>query len=218
MDITPAIRTAPSASPRVDYGRYLQTAEWRQRRDAKLRSVRWQCERCPARRNLQVHHKTYERLGREWLTDLEVLCRDCHEGEHVRQMHDDPTGRVYLRLAREVLKDRAWECFADLVEEMKLHCAMLKLPYDAHQVDKALGLLTGETTFSKVPRTNAERVQAFHDGRPFTDSECRALVKRLFGGVPDRIARPFPEPRGENPRAVDIYAPVYEEAVDHDRY
>jgi 5-methylcytosine-specific restriction endonuclease McrA len=41
--------------------------------------VRHQCQRC--RRSgltLQVHHKTYERLGHESPADLEVLCTDCH--------------------------------------------------------------------------------------------------------------------------------------------
>ena len=34
---------------------------------------------------LDVHHLTYERLGREKDEDLRVLCRACHGDEH-RQM------------------------------------------------------------------------------------------------------------------------------------
>lgn len=192
----------------LDYGRYLATAEWRRRRDAKLRTAHWACECCGAKRNLQVHHLTYERLGREWDQDLEVLCRDCHEREHVRQMHDDSTGRLYLKLARDVLAGREFDCFADLVEEMKTRCARMKLPYSQHQVDKALGLLTGETTFSQVPRTQEARTQAWEEQRPFTDAECRALLKRLFGGVPERLVKSFPEPKGENPNGIDIYGPI----------
>jgi hypothetical protein len=37
------------------------------------------CERCNKRtRYLEVHHLTYERFGRELLTDLQGLCKPCH--------------------------------------------------------------------------------------------------------------------------------------------
>lgn len=37
------------------------------------------CDRCGKYYPfLEVHHKTYTRLGHELDTDLEVLCRDCH--------------------------------------------------------------------------------------------------------------------------------------------
>ena len=41
------------------------------------------CESCGQRGDvLDVHHKTYERLGFELPEDLEVLCRTCHEVRH----------------------------------------------------------------------------------------------------------------------------------------
>ena len=43
----------------------------------RLRGAR--CERCGHPHSLELHHKTYERLGRELTSDLEVLCRRCHE-------------------------------------------------------------------------------------------------------------------------------------------
>jgi hypothetical protein len=43
----------------------------------RLRGER--CERCGYAHELQLHHKTYERLGRELISDLEVLCHQCHE-------------------------------------------------------------------------------------------------------------------------------------------
>ena len=42
------------------------------------------CERCGRSRLgtiLQVHHKTYARLGNEHLDDLKVVCIDCHQIE-----------------------------------------------------------------------------------------------------------------------------------------
>jgi len=35
-----------------------------------------------------VHHRTYERLGRELPKDLEVLCLRCHERRHPHQRFD----------------------------------------------------------------------------------------------------------------------------------
>lgn len=31
-----------------------------------------------------VHHKTYDNVGREPLSDLVSLCRECHEKKHIR--------------------------------------------------------------------------------------------------------------------------------------
>lgn len=37
---------------------------------------------CQSRFRLQVHHKTYARLGKERLEDLQVLCFNCHKLIH----------------------------------------------------------------------------------------------------------------------------------------
>jgi hypothetical protein len=61
------------------YENYLTSAAWRRLRYAALRRARWRCERCGAHvTNLDVHHRTYKRLGHERLDDLEVVCTTCH--------------------------------------------------------------------------------------------------------------------------------------------
>lgn len=73
------------------YQAYLESEHWQQVRERKLEEQDWQCERCGhfARRDengerlgIEVHHITYERIGGEELSDLEVLCRTCHEEQH----------------------------------------------------------------------------------------------------------------------------------------
>ena len=64
------------------YSKYLASERWKELRDAKLCEVGDKCQRCKRRSNLQVHHLTYERLGHERLTDLQVLCESCHEKAH----------------------------------------------------------------------------------------------------------------------------------------
>jgi hypothetical protein len=38
------------------------------------------CGKCDVR--LSVHHRTYKRLGREWMMDLMMVCDDCHSEVH----------------------------------------------------------------------------------------------------------------------------------------
>lgn len=67
---------------KLSYAEYLQTPLWQQRRERSLALARHHCQRCGSRRRLQVHHRTYDRLGEEADEDLEVLCDACHRQEH----------------------------------------------------------------------------------------------------------------------------------------
>jgi 5-methylcytosine-specific restriction endonuclease McrA len=66
----------------MNYHAYLKSAQWSAKRQAKLTEANFCCQKCKRRSNLQVHHLTYERLGSELLTDLQVLCDRCHEKAH----------------------------------------------------------------------------------------------------------------------------------------
>ncbi len=62
----------------ADYNDYLQSEGWQRVRGAALRRAEYRCQVCNAFGWLDVHHRTYERVGREELGDLVVLCRKCH--------------------------------------------------------------------------------------------------------------------------------------------
>lgn len=66
----------------ASYADYLQSKWWRVRRKQAIANAGRRCQRCGIRGKLQVHHKNYERVGRERKQDLEVLCEGCHRGEH----------------------------------------------------------------------------------------------------------------------------------------
>lgn len=66
----------------MPYEEYLKTEYWRMTRRAALRHYGKQCGRCGSAEDINIHHRTYERLGAEELADLEVLCRSCHAQEH----------------------------------------------------------------------------------------------------------------------------------------
>lgn len=72
---------------RVSYREYLSSKRWRLKRQQALDHYGCICGRCGSTVLLQVHHKTYKRLGCELMSDLEILCRDCHVAEH---QHEKP--------------------------------------------------------------------------------------------------------------------------------
>ena len=64
------------------YGMFLRCDWWINLSRLK-RSLAGKCERCGCKRKLQSHHRRYpENWFDTKLSDLEVLCRDCHENEH----------------------------------------------------------------------------------------------------------------------------------------
>jgi 5-methylcytosine-specific restriction endonuclease McrA len=64
---------------RAAYERHIKSTQWRNSRRAIIKLRGNKCERCPSTFELDLHHKTYERLGREQLSDLELLCKACHK-------------------------------------------------------------------------------------------------------------------------------------------
>ena len=67
----------------MPYQEYLQTPEWKARRQAALKRADRCCQVCNQdKTQLNVHHRTYDRRGYERDEDLIVLCRDCHDLFH----------------------------------------------------------------------------------------------------------------------------------------
>lgn len=66
----------------VDYNNYIKSDKWHWIREEKFKKAGYKCEICGAVKNLDVHHVTYKRLGREKMSDLAVLCRKCHKTLH----------------------------------------------------------------------------------------------------------------------------------------
>ena len=67
---------------KVEYEVYIHSQEWERKRQWALTYWGNKCATCFTSRELEVHHRTYERLGHELITDLIVLCDGCHEKFH----------------------------------------------------------------------------------------------------------------------------------------
>jgi hypothetical protein len=77
------LRLARMAEWRRDYENHLLSPGWKSLRKLILNRSGGVCERegCD-RMAVHIHHLTYERLGREDLSDLLALCFDCHNEIH----------------------------------------------------------------------------------------------------------------------------------------
>lgn len=76
--------TGPALTARqIEYREvYLRSDHWQQVRIAALERAEHHCQVCNSAKSLDVHHRTYERVGQERPMDLTVLCRRCHSLFH----------------------------------------------------------------------------------------------------------------------------------------
>ena len=85
------------------YDEYLRSPEWKVKREQVL-ARDLTCVLCASAKKLQVHHRTYERLGNEELTDLVTLCDDCHSDWHKIQRMRKAEKKIAERKAKEQRK------------------------------------------------------------------------------------------------------------------
>lgn len=82
----------------MPYRHYLRTPEWRVTRAGALLRAGWRCSLDVTHgEDLDVHHRTYERLGAELASDLVVLCRPCHRLHHREHGRPRRAGRTRAR-------------------------------------------------------------------------------------------------------------------------
>lgn len=85
-----------------EYRKVLGSLRWRNLRKERLRQTMHRCERCGKTSgdssNLQLHHKTYDRLGAELPADIELLCKQCHaraDAERVEEVAERAADRLF---------------------------------------------------------------------------------------------------------------------------
>lgn len=64
------------------YVRHLRSPQWQRTRLAAIRRSGGRCSHCGVAAPLDVHHLTYDRLGKERSSDVVALCRTCHNRVH----------------------------------------------------------------------------------------------------------------------------------------
>jgi 5-methylcytosine-specific restriction endonuclease McrA len=70
----------------MDYVDYIQSNEWK----ALCSSIKRVCVVCGSTQKIQIHHKSYKRLGHESKKDLAALCERCHMEAHDLRVTEFP--------------------------------------------------------------------------------------------------------------------------------
>lgn len=85
-----AAKRKPRNTGNPGYERYLQSPVWRAIRARVIFRDLGMCRAlvdgkpCLSRKDVEVHHLTYLRFGKEQMRDLVTLCHDCHKAHHKR--------------------------------------------------------------------------------------------------------------------------------------
>lgn len=191
-----------STSRKAHYAQYLASPGWRKRRNEALKLSGWQCSRCGVRKGLEVHHVTYERIGAELPEDLAVLCRGCHEGEHIEQDQRQHAG-IYVRVVSAVLQEARFTCMADLLDAVKTACSRARIRYNPDQVSMAVRDLDAKRKgVLDAPAKPVPVMPEARDYRPFGKGEALDILKRLNVTI---AAREMPKAAVMEPGAVDAF-------------
>ena len=74
------LKTLDQGDTNGTYDAYLKSAVWKVKRDKVIQRDGGQCV-CGAQA-IVVHHKTYDNIGKEPLSDLVMVCKECHKRVH----------------------------------------------------------------------------------------------------------------------------------------
>ena len=95
------------------YDKYRQSPAWQRKREMVKARDAEQCV-CGAAAT-EVHHKTYDNIGKESLSDLVILCEDCHKKFHKKRVPSDPQQAVKEAFIAYVDRESAILRHADFV-------------------------------------------------------------------------------------------------------
>ena len=86
------------------YQEYLDSDMWKKKRDQKEKEV---CL-CGSGDRLELHHKTYERVCDELMSDLVWLCHSCHDYLHNKINNGDTTLKDGMKILTKYLKTKKY--------------------------------------------------------------------------------------------------------------
>lgn len=96
----------------MEYKEYLRSTHWQEIRE-RVHAKHNECQNCGTKRGLDIHHNQgYANIGHEKLSELRLLCRNCHYRTHrmkggIFHWHpDDVIMRVYCWLKKNYAIER----------------------------------------------------------------------------------------------------------------
>lgn len=79
------------SSTQIKYDEYINSSAWTERKEGFFLTHSEECSACGNTNAVDLHHKTYTRLGLEDDNDLVALCKTCHAQYHAIFLHTSVT-------------------------------------------------------------------------------------------------------------------------------
>jgi 5-methylcytosine-specific restriction endonuclease McrA len=93
----PGNRRKITAQQKAQYHKYLNSAQWKEKRKFALEFYGNRCALCGNRYDLEIHHRTYKNIFKEPMEDLMILCETCHKHHHKGQIWKNGKESKYMR-------------------------------------------------------------------------------------------------------------------------
>jgi hypothetical protein len=188
------ISTRREAAP-DSYLAYLNSSSWRMTRNRALRLAGYTCHRCHGKRDLQVHHKTYERLGAERDSDLEVLCQTCHNHHHREEAPRGDDSGTYRLLVSQVVKATPMASYADISDDVKHLCLKSGIPIDIPRIDRAISLVCS----TRLKDGQRPYVSPVEDKSTPVEAMSHAQTVEILARIRERLGVPVIQAKGMAP-------------------
>jgi hypothetical protein len=121
--------------------------------------------------------------------------------------------RIYEKIIWETVRAQAYASFAELVADVKVRCAQLRVPYRHHEIDDALAAMGEKVSSRLVSGDRADRPDR-PAPTPLTRDEAAAILARLKAApkvVP--AARPVTPREADKRGAARVLAQAILDAV-----
>lgn len=165
----------PAVVPhRWSYSAYISSDAWRRRRAQYFASHKRRCWLCRGKQHIELHHRTYERMGHELDEDLVALCRDCHAALHRFQRAKGVT----VEAATAVVLAAQRHAPTERPKKAHPHSVAAKRRDDSAARERERTRVKGPTRTIKAPRrpkrrnVQAARLRAIHR---FTEAVMESL-------------------------------------------
>lgn len=100
---------AKNPDRQAEYKKYISSAKWKKLRKEVMALAKFTCQRCRKYACSEVHHLNYDRFRNERLSDLQALCRSCHdEADEERVQKQEADFEAYCEERLEDAQLRGW--------------------------------------------------------------------------------------------------------------
>lgn len=127
-----------------NYRDYIYSQHWADFRGQYFQTHERRCSKCGTTDGpIQLHHTTYDRLGREIDKDVEVLCRNCHRALHDEQKQAAPKAKAKKKQPRKLAQrtNRSARARSKKIGDIKSIAYSMKDGWSRAKYDKLVTLV-----------------------------------------------------------------------------